>query len=229
MPLLPLLLALWVRAAPSLRGALALVAPVDCAGCGAPDIDLCGRCRARFAAALPRLDALADATPCATGLVYAGSARDAVLAFKDGGRLRLARPLAPPLGRALALLAAEAPDDAHPLVALAVPPSRSGRRRRGCDPVELLLRAAGAVPGRRGLEFLRHGSSAQQKGRGRAERHRSRRLVCSTRWAGRSVVIVDDVMTTGATLTEACRAAREAGARVVGVCALAAVPLSGRS
>lgn len=220
----------------ALRAALALVAPADCAGCGAPDIELCADCRRRLEPR-PLVAALPDGTPLVSGLDYEGTVRDVILAFKQSGRWRLAKPLGPALAAALRL-AAEGPPvgaaaaaaegepaDAAAVAVLAVPPSRAGRRRRGYDPVDLLVRAAGVRVSKPGFRILR--SSAQQKSRGRAERLSGRlgSLGCSGRWAGARVVIVDDVSTTGATLQEAVRAARAAGAIVLGVCCLASTPL----
>ncbi|MBF4577082.1 ComF family protein [Frondihabitans sp. VKM Ac-2883] len=208
----------------ALRAALALVAPADCAGCGAPDIELCADCRRRLEPR-PLVAALADGTPLVSGLDYEGTARDVILAFKQSGRWRLAKPLGPALAAALRLAAAGPPAGAAAVAVLAVPPSRAGRRRRGYDPVDLLVRAAGVRVSKPGFRILR--SSVQQKSRGRAERLSGRlgSLGCSGRWAGARVVIVDDVTTTGATLQEAVRAARAAGAIVLGVCCLASTPL----
>lgn len=230
----------------ALRAALALVAPADCAGCGAPDIELCADCRRRLEPR-PLVAALPDGTPLVSALDYEGAARDVILAFKQSGRWRLAKPLGPALAAALRLAAAGPPvgaaaaegppvgaaaaaaegepAGAAAVAVLAVPPSRAGRRRRGYDPVDLLVRAAGVRVSKPGFRILR--SSAQQKSRGRAERLSGRlgSLGCSGRWAGARVVIVDDVTTTGSTLQEAVRAARAAGAIVLGVCCLASTPL----
>ncbi|ARC57397.1 Orotate phosphoribosyltransferase [Frondihabitans sp. 762G35] len=208
----------------ALRGALALVSPVDCAGCGAPDRELCGLCRERLAPA-PTLTALPDGTGLAAGLVYEGAVRDVVLAFKQEGRLRLARPLAPALGAAVARVAEAAGLHEGAWEVVAVPPSARGRRLRGYDPVELLVRALGGRSRPRALRILR--SSGSQKGRSRAARVRSRSgtMRASPRLRGRRVIVVDDVVTTGATLVEAVRALRAGGAEVAGCACLAATPL----
>ncbi|AMM21682.1 hypothetical protein AX769_17935 [Frondihabitans sp. PAMC 28766] len=202
----------------SLRGALALVSPCDCAGCGRADVELCTRCRATLASPPPaHVTRLPDGTPLRTVLTYEGMVRDVVLAFKQQGRLRLARPLGPAMARAL-----EPWPDAE---VLPVPGSARGRRVRGYEPVELLLKAAGRVPFRPGLRILR--ATGSQKHRSRAERADARRgsMRASPRLAGRRVVVVDDVTTTGASLAEAVRAARSAGADVVGAASVAATPL----
>ncbi|MCU1530237.1 MAG: hypothetical protein JWP75_4000, partial [Frondihabitans sp.] len=203
----------------SLRGALSLVSPVDCAGCGRPDIELCAPCRAKLRAA-PLVSMLTDGTPFVSGLEYSGVVRDVVLAFKQSGRWRLGRELAPALAAAVAEIGAGG------CRVLAVPSSPAGLRRRGYDPVELLVKATGEVPCRPGLRILR--SSGAQKAKSRSERLRSRvgALRCSPRVAGCRVIVVDDVSTSGATLVEAARAARAAGAEVVGAACVAATPLA---
>jgi predicted amidophosphoribosyltransferase len=203
--------------AQSLRGALALVSPCDCAGCGRADIELCPDCLRRLAPR-PIERELPDGTPLVTALVYEGAVRDVILAFKQDGRYRLARPLGPAMASALARW----PDAG----VLAVPGSRSGRRRRGYEPVELLVRAAGRRVVRPGLRI--RGPSSAQKTRSRSARAAAREggMRCSPRLAGCRVVVVDDVSTTGASLAEAVRAARAAGAEVVGAACLAFTPLS---
>lgn len=200
----------------ALRSALALVSPCDCAGCGRADVELCSECSGRLAPS-PVESALPDGTPMRTALVYGGAVRDVILAFKQSGRHRLARPLGPAMASAL-----EPWGDA---MVLPVPSSTAGRRRRGYEPVELLVRAGGGLLCRPRLRILR--SSGTQKGRSVSQRAAARRgsMRGSPRLAGLRVVVADDVTTTGASLFEAVRAARAAGAVVVGTCCLAATPL----
>src|SRR5690606_11982054 len=106
-----------------------------------------------------------------------------------------------------------------------VPSSRAGMRRRGFDPVALVLRAAGrrATSVRRGWAA----SGGAQKERTGAEREAAARgsLVLPGRaalaLAGRPVVVVDDVVTSGATVREAVRALRAAGCEPVALAAVA--------
>jgi predicted amidophosphoribosyltransferase len=108
-------------------------------------------------------------------------------------------------------------------VVVPVPSSRAAFRRRGYAVTDLLARRAGAtprrllVPGRAGLD---------QRGLGRQERARNVGGTLRARRAeGMRVVVVDDVVTTGATLDEAVRVLRRAGADVVGAAAVATTPL----
>jgi predicted amidophosphoribosyltransferase len=91
--------------------------------------------------------------------------------------------------------------------------------------VRLLLKAADApAPVLAGLRIVRR--TRDQAGLGATERERNLRGSMRGRrlLAGRSVLIVDDVLTTGATLREAARAVTEAGGVVAGAAVLARVP-----
>lgn len=90
--------------------------------------------------------------------------------------------------------------------------------------VEVLTRRAGHHPETRLLRPARQG--ADQRGLGRDERVRNvaGTLRAAADARGQRVVLVDDVVTTGATLAEAIRVLRSAGAEVVGAVTLAATP-----
>ena len=209
----------WVRAA-LLTGVLdawAVLMPVACAGCGRPDRGLCADCAGRLA---PEVSwhRLADGTPVASALDYSGVARQMILAFKEQGRTDAARALAAPLTFALA--AAESVAGPVALELATVPTARASYRRRGYDPVALLLRRARFAPS----PVLRHSRWTLEQKALDAD-GRSRNLVGSLcaadSLAGRQFIIVDDVMTTGATLTEAARAIRQGGGEVIAAATLA--------
>lgn len=216
---------------------LGLFLPVGCAGCGAPDRALCRACRAALAAA-PRRVRLVAGVRLDAAFSYAGIVRTLLLELKLRGRVDLARPLALRFGTLVrAALVAAGPG----AVLLRVPPSVHGARRRGFDPVVLLL-ARGGVRRPRALvrvrarvrirERVRAGGGAGQRSAPRAgqkERSATERVaatVGSLRAVGvhgRAVVLVDDVVTTGVTMAEAVRAVRAAGGRVVRCVAVASV------
>lgn len=207
----------------ALRDARALLFPVDCAGCGAPDRGLCDDC-----AALLRPAVTPRRTPGGlvvhTALRYEAEIRRVILTFKEEGRTDVARHLSWPLGEAIRAALAE-----HPAALLVpVPASRAGYRRRGFDPVQLLLR-------RTGLRFDRMLVPARttgvQKSLGREARAENLRDALAARGgvAGREVVLVDDILTSGATLDEAARAVSEAGGTVVGAATMAFTPRLHRS
>jgi ComF family protein len=204
----------------SIRGilldALAVLSPVDCAGCGSPDRALCERCRVQLQPAVtPRT--LPDGSMVFTALRYEGVARTALLAFKEGGRTDIARTLGTSLSAALERAAEPQAEF------VAVPSGRSARRRRGYDPVAVLCRKAGVTPSSV-LRMTR--STPSQKTLGAAGRAHNLHESMSARGAlhGRRFILVDDVVTTGASLTEAARAVHAAGGEVVGRAALAFTP-----
>src|SRR5690606_9889047 len=142
----------------------------------------------------------------------------ALRALKEEGRTELARPLAPALRAALTAAGA-----GHTgLVVVPVPTSRAAMRRRGYRVVDLLARRAGVATAR----LLRPARrAADQRNLGRADR--ARNVAGSMRaraGAGRRVVIADDVVTTGATLSEAARALAAVGVDVVAAVTVAATP-----
>lgn len=165
--------------------------------------------------------------------------RRLVLAYKEQGNLALRRPLGSAV--AAAVLAVVGATDV-PLTRIAlvpVPTSRAAVRRRGHSPVLSMTRHAARrirpdidCTVLRALEMC--APTADQAGLGAAARavnvagayavrERVRPAV-----AGRAAVVVDDVLTTGATAAEASRALAYAGVRVLGVAVVAATPRRGR-
>jgi ComF family protein len=155
--------------------------------------------------------------------LYHGPLREAIHAFKFGGKRALARPLAD-------LMLEECRDalDAGALVLVPVPLTRERRAARGFNQAALLAERVGR--GRRLAvkpRWLRRvRSTAAQSDLSAAERQTNVRgaFAASPAVAGRHVVIVDDVFTTGATVRECARALRAEGAARVGALTVARVP-----
>lgn len=204
----------------ALADALTLVLPVDCAGCDAPDTTLCETCRAALAPHVRRRD-IGGVAVC-SGLAYEGPAARVIRALKQEGRTRLAGALAPALAAAVAAAVAAA-GGGDPVVVVPIPTSRAAHRRRGYRVPDLVARRAG-LRAERVLAPARR--TADQRGLGRGERRRNvaGSFIVTRAVAGRRVVVVDDVVTTGATLAEAARALRAAGAQVVGCATVASTP-----
>ena len=197
------------------RDALAFLLAATCPGCDRPGVLLCAPCR-RLLAPQPQRRATPQGLPVRAALVYEGVVARSIRRLKEDGATMLAHPL----GAALASVLDEAGSDA---VIVPIPTSRAAYRSRGYRVPELLVRRAGRraqrllVPARR---------TGDQRGLGRDAR--ARNVAGSLRVRGGSagdrVVIVDDVMTTGATLDEAMRALRAAGLQPLGAVVLAATP-----
>lgn len=233
------------RVRPDLAALVDLLLPADCPGCGA-GVPLCGCCRAGLEAAARRLPVSAGPTAVPVWVVadYGGPTAALIRSWKDGGRRDLARPLSRALAAALhaAWLDAAGPAGTGPAgtVVVPVPSGPANRRRRGGDPVaDLARRAVGelrrqrlAGPGDlRVIPVLRHRRQvADQAGLGVVERSRNLAgaLYLPDRWlplvAGAGVLVVDDVVTTGASSAEAARALGCAGVRVLAVGAVAYTP-----
>ncbi len=205
------------------RDALAVLFPVDCAGCSAPDRALCAPCRGVLRAACASglsEQLIADGTRVVSAVRYEGLTRHMILGLKEQGRTDIVRALAVPLR--FAIEAAAEGNDSRVEVCT-VPTSKHSWRRRGYRPVDVLARAAGF----RLATVLSYSAATQeQKSLGRAQRGANLEgaLVAKTSVRGRTFVIVDDVVTSGATLLEATRALQEGGAEVVGAATLAFTP-----
>ena len=198
----------------ALAGALAdLVLPRTCAGCGIPGRALCDRCAlllARPRPAAPRRFPWGFPPTVAAG-AYAGPVRPAVLAFKERGRSELAVPLGAALALSVAALLAAVPGPPMPVALVPVPSSREALRSRGRDHVRELtaravveLRAAG-VPASEFRLLTRRGRVRDSAGLSAAQRRANLAgtFVQVARRPSGLLVLVDDVVTSGATLTEA--------------------------
>ena len=150
----------------------------------------------------------------------------ALLAYEGPGRELVARLKYRNQRSALAgLAAAMATLVTVPVDVVTWAPTTAGRRReRGFDQAELLARGVAGrlrLPRRRLLE---RAPGPAQTGRTLAERRRGPRFACRRRLPGWSVLVVDDVVTSGATASAAAGALRDAGAASVVVLAAARTP-----
>ena len=161
-------------------------------------------------------------------LLYDGTARKLVLALKHGDRLDLVAPMARWMARALGEVA---PRES---VILPVPLHRLRLFRRRYNQAALLGRAMSRM---RMMPFwpdalIRHRHTRQQDDMGHDDRFANQAGAFSVHpWhrqaiGGRSVLLVDDVMTSGATLSACADACIRAGAAQVNCVVLARVARS---
>jgi ComF family protein len=187
----------------------------------------CPRCALPSDAAAVCVSCLAAPPPYATTIAawrYAFPADRLLQAFKYGGQLALAAPLAGALADAIAAQGAAAPDGI-----VAVPLSRERQRQRGFNHAQEIARGVAALAGVPLIGGLRRTRDSPPQA-GLHQRARSRNVrgafECTARVGGLTVAIVDDVMTTGATLAAAAEALCDAGARRVDAWVVARTLLS---
>lgn len=208
-----------------MRFLLDLLLPPRCPGCGSEGTVLCQRCRAPLGRrsdepagaplGMPAImpDGLLQLEWCA---MYSGSVRAALHALKYRGERRLCQPL----GEALAVRWQQAGRGGE--LVTWVPVHAARRRERGFDQAEALARVMAmrlALPvvaclERRQRTVAQHGLDLEA----RADNIARAFVVSAGREAhvrGRWVVLVDDIVTTGATLTACALAIEAAGAAAV--------------
>lgn len=181
-----------------------------CRRCGFPAgpyasaANSCGHCRGK------RL----RLTGAAAVARYANGARNMVVSLKFRKEIQLAEPMAALMAERLRLAAFAKPDALVP-----VRLHKNRLRERGFDQADLLCRHIAAMTGMRResgmVEKVRHTppqSSLDRRGR---FDNIAGAFRASAALAGKTVVLVDDVMTTGATMRECAGACRQAGAKRV--------------
>lgn len=218
-----------------LAAVLDLLLPSRCAGCGEQGAVVCAVCTDELRG-VPALRMPRPSPPglpaCWSATAYDGVARRLILAYKEHGRTALVPVLAARVAQvAHVALATLGPfDGSVGLCLVPVPSAQAARRRRGHDPIRALAEAA--VRNLRGEGLPVTLAPALRSRRGVADQaglsspERAANLAGSFLITGRRdgrfrrpedrpvAVLVDDIVTTGATLAEAARALRQAGAVV---------------
>ncbi|MHB1341567.1 MAG: ComF family protein [Coriobacteriia bacterium] len=219
-----------------LSGFLELIAPPRCAGCDLPGAVLCAACAAAIVrtdvtAVCPRCGAPGNATVCLecdgrefgfSSALSVGSLEPplsrAITLYKDSGERRYATILGSLLADAVTLWRG------WPQSVMPIPPTRGARARRGFDHTLSLARAVAASVGAPVERRLAVSGRRDQRVLGRAARFENMAgafSVLGEAPIAAHVLLVDDVMTTGATLEAASRALLAAGATEVRVVVLA--------
>jgi ComF family protein len=212
-------------------GLLDLVLPPTCVGCRYEGTPLCEQCGSVFARRIGRPAGIPLGMPSDVPLPlvqlewcapFRGIARDALHALKYAGERRLAGPL----GAAAARRWAEAAVGGELLVHVPVHPGR--RATRGYDQAELLARAAAERLGLPAVPALRRSRATVPQfelGRDRRAANVAGAFAVDADHLaavrGRWIVLIDDVVTTGATLVACAEALLDAGANAVSAVAIA--------
>lgn len=203
-----------------------LVLPADCPGCGTPRVALCAGCRSALCGSAPRR---VRPTPQPRGLPavhaaapYGEAVRAVLLAHKERGALPLAQVLGEALAGAVeAALRGAGHGGGGSVLLVPVPSAGRAVRARGHDPVRRMALVAAGRLRRAGmpvsvLSGLRQRRPVADQA-GLNSRQRQANLAGALEaapGAGRllrgaeRIVVVDDLMTTGASLTETARALR---------------------
>jgi predicted amidophosphoribosyltransferase len=210
---------------------LDLVLPLECGGCGAPSTRWCEACAGELAVGpetprvvSPRID---PGVPVFALGRYAGARRQVIVAMKDRGRGDLIAPLALVVALGVHRLLEWGLLDVPLTIVPAPTRSWAARGRGGGSPRRTATPVNAAHPHITVVRALRMKALARDSaGLGSAARERNiagRVLLTSRRVpADSEVVLVDDIVTTGATARESVRVLQTAGARVSAVLALAA-------
>jgi predicted amidophosphoribosyltransferase len=185
--------------------AFELSLPVTCAGCYRPGTSLCGECSAaledRLAAGSRVTEPIVSTPPAPLHQLewcgpFDGMTRRALERLSLAGERRISEPL----GRALASRWTKTGTDSDALVP--IPATSASIRRLGYDHGVLLARVAGLRLGLPVARVLRRTPAGFD-------------VVGDAQIAGRSLVLVDDVVVTGATLAAGAAALLAGGARAV--------------
>ena len=212
---------------------LQAVFPALCAGCGSPAEGLCLRCSREAQA--PRFLAPPQGIDWITApFVYEGALREVVARLKYRDRRVALGWLADALADCVLVTLRERPECAVPWAVTWPPTTRAHRADRGFDQAELLARAVAARLGIPAFPMLDRspGSEHSQTGRTRAERRSAFPSFVVRPFLGpkqalddRSVLVVDDVVTSGSTLQSAAQTLRAFGFTSVSAAVIAATPL----
>ena len=207
-----------------------------CSACGEPGRALCRRC----AVLLPTRAEVSWPSPTPPGLVrpysvgeYADPLKQLIIDHKEHGRLSLARPLGQLMAVAVLGVCRAAGNAPWPptLELVPVPSHPAVVRSRGHDPLLRVSRQAAGVLRRAGARARvrqllrvrsRPGDQAGLSADARAANVEGSFTARGRHLSDRPAVLLDDVITTGATLREAQRALEAAGVTPVGAATIAA-------
>lgn len=216
---------------------LDLVLGRSCAGCQEPGVLLCATCadslqpRVRLRRDLDASDVMQGLRiPVVCALDYRGVARQVLYRYKDHRIRQLAQFLSPALATSITFAAERAEVAVEQSLLIPMPTRRSSLQRRGFDATANVVRAAAKDAGVGGVHSLLkdiRGSGASKRG-GAWEREQRAidafRLRREHALPRMPAILVDDIVTTGATTKEAAETLLLAGVQVVAVATIAGTP-----
>lgn len=184
-----------------------------CPRCDRPARHVCAGCWGSLAGPAQLDVAHVDRSWALTA--YDEDSQPIVLAAKNGGRRDILAAFGIQIARTVPRRAVD--------VVTWVPASRTARRRRGYDQGQIMARSAGRGLGVPSRALLRREGDSSQKGKSREERRLGPSFGVRRRVPPR-VLLVDDVVATGASLEAASVALRRAGAEFIVAVTAAAAP-----
>ena len=222
-----------------------LLLPRGCAGCDRPDYALCPQCVESFRMVSTWKEPVGDIV-CYACASYRGCARRAVLSWKDHGDLELDAVFAQSMARLIpscgvvGRLLSHGPftDSAGPVLVVPAPSSFVSISRRGRKHVMPLAQAVAGALSSCGIEAcvaealrmrgVKSKAVQTSSGAARADRLAGRIGVASpTAVAGARVLLVDDIITSGATIRQCAQIIEQASGTVAAAVSLAHTPVPG--
>lgn len=197
---------------------MSLLFPDTCVLCDAPGTALCLRCLRQLEPPPPIEEPPGTQTVDAL-CSYRGAGADLVLSLKRRNR----REAVPMIASALCVaVEARRPDGSRPPRITWLPTTPQRRRTRGFDQAELLARAMGKFSGWPAVKLLNR-ASGPQMGLGRRDRV-GRPVFRARQSCEGELILVDDVLTTGATIAAAAETLVAAGATTLRAAVVAVAP-----
>lgn len=207
-----------------LRSVAELALPAPCVGCGTIGSGTwCRRCEQWVAATTPSVTTISG-VKIFSAMPYAGPARNIIIANKEHNRRAAGHLMAHHLATTLTSVMPALPD-----VLIPIPSSRVNRLIRGADPIGVLTKTTALAVGaesRPALWFKKYRPDQSTQGRARRMRNVRDNVAVDTSMltAGKTVFLVDDLVTTGSTLVAAAQVLTRVGLPCLGAITFAYTP-----